>query len=106
MVHFLSTLASATLLTLAAATYYPPFLTPTAGDTWTAGNGHNCNLASQKLRTRTDYNHKDIVSWNQTLPANVSSADAATSATLRLGFLIDGIYPYLGETGGDRKSVV
>ncbi|KAL8279339.1 hypothetical protein RQP46_008151 [Phenoliferia psychrophenolica] len=42
----------------------------------------------------------DIISWDQALPANVTSADAATSARPVLGFLIDGEYPYLGESGG------
>ncbi|KAK4703123.1 hypothetical protein P7C70_g3091, partial [Phenoliferia sp. Uapishka_3] len=45
----------------------------------------------------------DIISWDQTLPANVT---AATSATLDLGFLVDGDHPYYGESGGFYDATV
>ncbi|KAM0747881.1 hypothetical protein T439DRAFT_85282 [Meredithblackwellia eburnea MCA 4105] len=78
----LKSLALLALSTLASATYYPPFLTPKAGDIWQGSNGHSYKI-----------------SWNQTLPHGVSSSQAASSATLVLGFLVGGS-PLLNSGGG------
>ncbi|KAI5474299.1 hypothetical protein MNV49_003652 [Pseudohyphozyma bogoriensis] len=60
----------ALLASVASAAYYPPFLTPTAGETVVTGPDGSFTI-----------------SWNQTLPEGTT--DAATTGTLRMGWLLD-----------------
>ncbi|KAI5476676.1 hypothetical protein MNV49_007389 [Pseudohyphozyma bogoriensis] len=78
--------ATALLVSSASALYYPPFLTPVAGDVLVGGSTYR-------------------ISWNQTLPEGTIAAEAGTTGELRLGFLIDGTYPYY-EGGGFYNASV
>lgn len=81
-----------------AASYYPPFLTPTSADEWSNAFGYGCELSACTDPLPLIHFPPDIVSWNQTLPDGVNATDAATSATIGLG-ISSGDWGYYGESG-------